>query len=228
MCGRFTRLYTWKRLHELLDIRWPGPGEMKGSWNVAPSQITPVCRLNAAGGRELVPMRWGFTPRWSKDGKPGPINARAETVVTNGLFRDAFRARRLLLPVSGFYEWKVLPEGKTKRPYYIRSARDDDPFVLAGLWEGWRPHDAGVEPVESFALITTEPNELMATLHDRMPVILDPRDWDDWLDAKSSATALRALLRPCPSGLLAAFPVSTAVNSPRHDAPDCIAPLTND
>lgn len=210
MCGRFTRMYSWKVLHDLLNVRYPLPEEMRSSWNVAPSQTTPVCRLNEKGERELVVMRWGFTPRWSKDGKPGPINARSETVATNGMFRDAYKSRRCLVPISGFYEWQTTPNGK--QPHYIHLL-NDEAFCLAGIWEQWGKPD---DTVESFTVLTTTPNEIVAKLHDRMPVIVRPEDYDAWL---ASADPPARLFEPFAAEETQTYPVSSRVNSPKHDEP---------
>jgi putative SOS response-associated peptidase YedK len=208
MCGRFTRQYTWAQLHRLLDIRYPSAEEMGPSWNVAPTQRSPVCRVGNDGERELAIMRWGFTPQWSPDAKPGPINARCETVATNGMFRAAYRSRRCLVPISSFYEWRTTEAGK--QPFSIRLLHDEV-ICLAGLWEGWAK-DA--EAIESFTVLTTTPNELMATIHNRMPVILRPQDYDAWLGAPEPPPEL---LCPFPAEEMEAVPVSTRVNSPRNN-----------
>jgi putative SOS response-associated peptidase YedK len=208
MCGRFTRLYTWKQLHTLLDLRYPADIEMQPSWNVAPSQTTPVCRLDAEGARELVTMKWGFTPAWSKDGKPGPINARSETVAANGLFRRAFASRRCIVPISGFYEWHTI--GGTKQPFYLRLT-SLEPMPLAGIWERW---GAGPDARDTFAILTTSPNPLVEAIHDRMPVILHPGAVREWLGASDPGAALRM---PFPAEIMEMFPVSPRVNSPQNN-----------
>ncbi|MBL8746428.1 MAG: SOS response-associated peptidase [Phycisphaerae bacterium] len=215
MCGRFTRLYTWKQLHALLDLRYPENIEIKPSWNVAPTQTTPVCRLNKEGERELVPMRWGFTPEWSKEGKPGPINARSESIATSTMFRRAFASRRCIVPISGFYEWKAAPGGK--QPHYIRLASNDT-MLLAGIWERWGTGEAAVD---TFAILTAAPNALVARIHDRMPVILEPDGVSQWLDASRPE---RAMPDPLAAERLEAFPVSSRVNSPRNNDPGLCVP----
>ena len=207
MCGRFTRFYTWRQLHDLLDLAYPTPGEMAPSWNVAPTQRSPVCRLAPDGSRELASMRWGFTPSWSKDGKPGPINARAETVATNGMFRAAYRSRRCLVPISGFYEWRATETGK--QPSYIHLLNEEI-ICLAGLWERW---GSGEGATESFTIITTEPNEAVAQIHNRMPVIVPPSDHTRWLAGPNAD----GLMRPYPAEEMAIHAVSRRVNSPRED-----------
>lgn len=238
MCGRFTNRYTWKQLHKLLQLTTP-PLVFEERYNIAPTQDAPVVRMGeaegqAAKGRRLDTLRWGLIPSWAKDESFGSkaINARAETVATSGAFRDSFKRRRCLVPVSGFYEWKKLDaSGKRKQPYYITSS-DGEPLMLAGLWSSWKGADA--KALETFTIITTTPNELMATLHDRMPVILGERDWGAWLDSDSGdgaasaagaaepAGGVESLLRPYPAELMMAYPVSTKVNSPRNDGPELI------
>ncbi|MDX2116204.1 MAG: SOS response-associated peptidase [Planctomycetota bacterium] len=215
MCGRFTRMYSWKRLHELLDLRYPGAEEMAPSWNVAPSQSSPVC-IVGDGGRELAVMRWGFTPAWSRASMPGPINARSETVATNGMFRAAYRARRCLVPVSGFYEWST--KGPVKQPYYVRP-REGEIFAMGGIWERWGEGEAAVT---SFAILTTEANETMATLHDRMPVIVRASDYARWLGPVQPPADL---LRPIASDEMCMHAVSTRVNSPRNNDTSLCAPV---
>lgn len=214
MCGRYTRRYTWKQVHAFLDLKFPDVEEMAPSYNVAPSQAAPVCRAEG-GKRGLAPMQWGLIPAWSKDGKPGPINARCETAATNGLFRNAYHQRRCLVPADGFYEWKKA--GNAKQPYFIHLLNDRI-FCFAGLWERWQ--DAG-RAVESFTILTTRPNELVATIHDRMPVILRKEAFDVWLGADPAPADL---FEPFPAEEMTCHPVSTRVNSPRNnDASLCSA-----
>jgi len=198
------------------------PLEFTDRYNVAPTQTAPVVRAQPqAGGREAVFMRWGLIPSWAKDEKIGNslINARAEGIESKPAFRVAFRQRRCIVPVSGFYEWEKL--GARRQPHYVTSA-GDEPLALAGLWESWQSAEDGT--VESFTVITTTPNEMMARLHDRMPVILDAADFGAWLDpASQDAARTAALLRPYPAELMVSRPVSTRVNSPRNEGPECLA-----
>jgi len=216
MCGRFTTKLTWQQLRDLYEITAPEPRqdelELKPRYNIAPSQTVPVVRLHPAGRRELALLRWGLIPFWSKDPKIAyrTINARAETVATAPAFRAAFKKRRCLIPASGFYEWKKLDDGK--QPYFI-GMRDGSSFAFAGLWERW---DKGEAPVETFTIITGEPNPLVAELYNRMPVILDPSDYDAWLTAADTAIP-QALLQPFPSQLMTAYPVSKRVNNTKND-----------
>lgn len=191
-------------------------------FNCAPSQLLPVIRLNKDGERVIDLVRWGLIPHWTK-GKPKsqPINARAETVATSGMFRHALDRRRCLVPADGFYEW--LKKGDVKQPIYIH-LQDDRPFGFAGLWERWAP-DESSERVDTFTIITTTPNSEMRPIHDRMPVILPETAWESWLDRERKGSDVAALLQPYEDGRLETYPVSTHVNSPRNDDPKCVAPL---
>jgi putative SOS response-associated peptidase YedK len=173
--------------------------------------------------RECVALRWGLVPSWADDPAVGNrlINARAETVASKPSFRAAFRQRRCLVPADGFYEWQK--QAGKKQPFYIH-LRGGGPFAFAGLWERWQGAD---EPIESFTIVTTEANELVRSLHERMPVILPREAYKHWLDpAYAKLEELQALLRPYPAEEMAAFPVSTRVNSPRVDDAACIVPVT--
>ena len=167
-------------------------------------------------------MRWGLVPHWAKDPRVGyrMINARAETVATKPAYRAALRYRRCLVPADGYYEWQRT--GKSKQPYFIH-LDSDEPFCFAGLWASWGERD---QRLESCTIITTEANELSAAVHHRMPAILDAADYGLWLDtAITDPSEVRALLRPYPSSRMALHPVSTRVNSPRNDEPECIQPI---
>jgi len=221
MCGRFTARLTWEQLYNLYQIkpgkRRQGELDLKPRYNAAPTDVMPVVRLASDGEREIALLKWGLIPYWAKDPKIAyrTINARAETVASAPAFRAAFRKRRCLIPANGFYEWKRL-DG-TKQPYLIEM-RDGSPLAFAGLWERW---DRGEVPIETFTIITGEPNSLVADLHNRMPVILDPDDYDAWLSA-ADTTIPQALLQPFPAQLLTAHPVSKRVNSPKNDDPSII------
>ncbi len=193
-------------------------------FNIAPSQPVAVVRLapQPSTQRELAWLRWGLIPSWAKDPTIGNrmINARAETVAEKPAYRAAMRRRRCLLPADGFYEWQKV--GRTKRPHFIRM-KDDRPFALAGLWETWEGPDHS--RIESCTVLTTEPNELVRLIHDRMPVILDPTDYEPWLDpTMQNMDELVPLLHPYPSDRMKADAVSTLVNSPANDEPRCIEP----
>ncbi len=203
-------------MREFLDLRLPAPEEMLAPrYNVAPTQASPVCRVNESGERELVPMVWGFKPAWSDPKRPGPINARCETVATSPMFRAAFRARRCIVPASGFYEWKQT--GRGKQPHYIRPADERGLFAFAALWEPLAEGDergTGEAARGTFTILTTRPNALLTSIHDRMPVILRPENFQAWL---SATEAPRDVFDPFPAEEMAAYPISTRVNSPRHD-----------
>ncbi len=185
-------------------------------------------------GRGVSMMRWGLIPSWAKDASIGArtVNARCETLSEKPAFRAAFKKRRCLVPISGFYEWKVIEgaaKGKAKQPYYITSS-DGEPLVLAGLWESWRDPSADqAQSIESFTILTTSPNELMATFHDRMPVIIPREHFARWLDPANEDTAsLADLFKPYPAELMMAMAVSTRVNSPKNDDALCIEPIRPD
>jgi putative SOS response-associated peptidase YedK len=224
MCGRFTAKLTWQQLHDLYEIDPPASAseelDLKPRYNIAPTQTVPVVRLNSAGRRQLAVLRWGLIPFWSRDAKIAfrTINARAETVATAPAFREAFKKRRCLIPASGFYEWRKLDDGG-KQPYFI-GMRDGAPFAFAGLWERWDKSEA---PVETFTIITGEPNSLLATLHNRMPVILEPDDYDAWLTAADTVIP-QALLQPLPAQLMTAYAVSKRVNNAKDDDDAMILP----
>ncbi len=223
MCGRYTYLFTWKQLHRLMRLSDVPPEDLTPRYNVAPTQLVPAVRQDASGGRHGVILRWGLIPSWATDPSIGGrmINARGESVAEKPAFRTALSRRRCLVPVSGFYEWQVIPGQKAKQPWWI-GRTDREPFAIAGLWERWTK---GPEPLETFTLITTTPNDLMAPLHDRMLVIVAPQDYDLWLDpAITDSAAVTPLLRPAPVDGLEAYPISTRVNSPRFDDPSLIEP----
>lgn len=220
MCGRFTLRTSPQRIAQTFLTLVP---ELRPRYNIAPSQPVAAVRLDATRHeRELVSFRWGLIPSWADDPKIGyrTINARAETVATKPSFRRAFQKRRCLIVADGFYEWKR--NGRGKQPFFIHK-RDDGPFAFAGLWESWR--GGGGETIESCTLIVTSANPLMEPIHDRMPVILSPDEYDLWLDAEFENRAkLEEMLRPYPGDDLEAYPVSTLVNKPQNDAPQCVAP----
>ena len=193
-------------------------------YNIAPSQTAPI--ITNGQEMKLRVMRWGLIPHWAKDPTIGHslINARADTVAEKPSFRDSFKRRRCLVPATGFYEWKKEPLSRSKQPFFI-ATRNRDIFSFAGLWSIWKnPQTA--EEILSYTILTTEPNELMLRIHNRMPVILPVEREKDWLDLTSSPALLRELLAPYPGELMDAFPVSKVVNSPRNDTPACIAPLS--
>ncbi len=222
MCGRFTLSAPAAILAELFHLVESPAWAPR--YNIAPTQPAPtVVRLSNQEHRQFRLLQWGLIPSWAKDPGVGAemINARAETAATKPAFRAAFRKRRCLVLADGFYEWQR--QGRRKQPHYIQ-LRDGRPFAFAGLWEHWEGPD-GVR-IDSCTLLTTEPNDLIRQLHNRMPMILEPKDYEIWLDPDlQKADLLQPLLRPYPNEEMVAYPVSTRVNSPANDNPDCTTPL---
>jgi putative SOS response-associated peptidase YedK len=200
------------------------PPNFAASWNVAPTDSLPVVRYDArAGERSLEVMRWGLVPFWAKDIKVGfsNINAKAEGVDTRPAFREAFQRRRCLVPLDNFYEWKKL--GKDRQPYAVALA-DRRLMAMAGMWESWRS-PAG-ERLHSFAIVTTAPNELLAPVHDRMPVILGPENWPLWLgEAPANPARLKALLVPYPADDMVIWPVDRRIGNVKNNDPSLIEPI---
>lgn len=221
MCGRYTVVADGYELTEHLKARWRSARLAAPRFNIAPTQHAPVL-LREAHETVLDMYRWGLIPSWAKDPAIGNrmINARAETIREKPAFRSAFERRRCLVPASGFYEWQQA--GKSKVPHWIHPA-DGELLTLAGLWERWSPDDA--EPVYSYTILTTGANRFMQGLHERMPVIIAPEEREQWLDPGAKPDDLVPLLDPAPEGLLAAHPVSTLVNAPGNDLPECIEPF---
>lgn len=193
------------------------------SYNVAPTdQVYAVAEHD--GDRLLGSFRWGLIPWWAKDRKLAArhINARVETVAEKPAFRESFAKRRCLIPADGFYEWKRLPKGKL--PHYIYRV-DQRPLAFAGLWSSWKDPDSG-DRVRTCTIITGKPNELVAGIHDRMPVILDEGSWSDWLDPTvEDPELLKSLLAVHPGLAMSQHPVSTLVNKVANNYPECIEPL---
>ena len=226
MCGRFSLGVNLDDLIEAFpDFTFPPETARENSawprYNIAPTQNVMVVPNNTAGHVSF--FRWGLIPSWAKDPAIGNrlINARAETLGEKPSFRAAYLRRRCLILADGFYEWQAIPGSKAKQPMYIRLATKK-PFAFAGLWELWRPDDT---PILSCTIITTEPNALLAPIHNRMPVILPPDAYARWLDpAEQKPAVLNALLKPYPADLMTTYPVSRLVNSPTNDTPACIVP----
>ena len=226
MCGRFTLHASPEQIAAQFDVA--EPERLADRYNIAPTQPVGIVRLDRSGNeREWALVHWGLIPSWSKDPSIGAkmMNARGETVAEKPSFRAALRRRRCLVPADGFYEWKRT--GSSKQPYYIRLS-SQEPFAFAGLWEIWTGQDGS--ELQSCTVITTGPNELMEKLHDRMPVILAPEDYAEWLGNGKDADAkevdrLQHLIRPFDADLMEAFPVSTKVNSPMHEGASLITPL---
>ena len=219
MCGRYNLITDAQALVDFFDIGQNlfDTGDLSPHYNIAPGQAVPIVRQGDAG-RELLPAKWGLVPHWSKEAKPkySTINARAETVAEKPTYRDAFKRKRCLIPATGFYEWKR--EGDKKTPYHIRM-KGGELFAFAGLWDHWDKEGKGFD---SCSIIVTAANAAMRPIHDRMPVILDPAQYNSWLNpAHFNRARLESLLVPY-AGRLETWPVSRRVNSPANDEPECI------
>ncbi|PKR88782.1 DUF159 family protein [Pleomorphomonas diazotrophica] len=228
MCGRFVLIESLRMMQNLFGFP-PPPGfdkrllDMGHRYNIAPTQPIAVVDAGLDGTRHAHLVRWGLIPSWTKDAKTQSLlfNARSETAADKPSFRNAMRHRRCLVPASGFYEWRRM--GTAKMPYYIRP-RDGSTMAFAGLSETWLGPDGS--EIDTGAILTTAANRLMSVLHDRMPVILDPRDWDEWLDCGNRRPSdVAHLLRPAADELLEAVPVSERANSVANDDEALIAPL---
>ena len=210
MCGRYSLVPT-ESIAVRFDIQ-QAQLKLVPRYNVAPSQSMPVVVRNSPN--QLVEMQWGLIPSWSKEPRAqfSTINARAETITKSPVFRGPFKSRRCLVPASGFYEWQRTDQGK--QPFCIQ-LRDDELFAFAGLYDVW--HDADGNELYSYTVITTAPNDLVAPIHNRMPVILHQKDEDAWLDKASEPAQLLALLKAYPADAMEAYPVSRAVNNPANE-----------
>jgi putative SOS response-associated peptidase YedK len=234
MCGRFTSTTSAAVLAETFGVEEVRTEELPARFNVAPSQpVYAVAERRSRGegqtaSRQLGTFVWGLIPSWATAPATGArlINARAETVAVKPAYREALVRRRCIIPADAFYEWQVrnLAGRRLKVPHAIRR-RDGGPLAFAGLWEVWRPPDDGAAPVRSCAIITTAANDLLAPIHDRMPVVLPPEAWDRWLDpANHDVTGLQRLLVPLPSEALELWPVTALVNHVDNDGPELLEP----
>lgn len=215
MCGRFASELPPELIRRLFATTGAVPNDAP-SYNVAPTQSTAVVRRHpVTGERHLDLLRWGLIPHWSTDKGRQPINARAETVASSGMFRGALAARRCIVPMSAFYEWDQA--SRSKQPYAF-ARHDGTPLALAGLWEGWK--DPAGEVVRSFTIITTTANDTLAPIHDRMPVVLERDDWTSWLDDGPVS-----LLRPAMDKALRRWKVGSRVNSPRNNDATLLDPV---
>jgi putative SOS response-associated peptidase YedK len=229
MCGRFTDLYTWDDIYRYYEFLGETPTNWGQNFNVCPTQPVGAVFLDD-GKRRFQRMRWGLVPRWwskslKESARLATFNARAETVETKPFFRGAFKRNRCLMPVSGYYEWHYEnPDDKKEKPQpYYFTAADGSPFLTAaGLWDEWTDKASG-ETIRSCTMIITEPNKFVAEVHDRMPVLLQPDEFDAWLDGTSG----KEVLKPANENLLRKWPVSKRVNSSRADGsdPTLIEPL---
>ena len=217
MCGRFILTSPGRDLAEHFGLMTEP--ELSPRYNIAPTQEVATIRLDPDGnGKRLAYLKWGLVPSWAKETSIGSslINARCETVSQKPAFRAAFKRRRLLIPANGFYEWMKMED--RKQPYLIQLA-DRSLFAFAGLWEHWEGQENVV--LESCAIVTTESNDLLRPIHDRMPVIISRNDYDSWLNSKISG---QELWRPYPSDEMICFPVNPKVNRSSYEQPDCIEP----
>ena len=219
VCGRISRTSPREAIAQEFGVSRFVNVDLRPRYNVAPSQTVETI-IRVEGEKRLGPMRWGFVSPSAKDPKLAPINARAETLATSSMFRDAFRRHRCLVVADGFYEWRK--DGRRKTPFFIR-LRSSRPFGFAGIWS-LRGTDVGTRSA-TCAIVTCPPNELMATIHNRMPVILPPGARDRWLDPTAGEAELRGLLVRLPAKDLEAYEVSTLVNSPGNDSPECVRPV---
>lgn len=224
MCGRFTLTIDPTALQEAFP--WAVvPNDLSPRYNIAPSQ--PVAVIPNTGDNKVTMYKWGLIPSWSKDPSIGDrmINARAESLAEKPSFRNAYRRRRCLILSDGFYEWKQNPDLKSKQPMYIR-LKDQKPFAFAGLWELWQAPDGS--EIRSCTIITTQPNSLLQSIHNRMPVILPPDAYNSWLTPEDRQPAqLNELLVPYPAEEMIAIPVSKLVNRPEVDTPELVKPVAN-
>jgi putative SOS response-associated peptidase YedK len=222
MCGRFTLTVDPGQLQD--SFPWVDiPDDIIPRFNIAPSQ--PVAVVPNNGENKLDFFNWGLIPFWAKDPKIGNrmINARSETVAEKPSFRGSFKYKRCLVLADGFYEWRKDPGASTKTPMYIHM-KDKRPFAFAGLWDSWHSKDGS--ELRTCTILTTEPNNLLAEIHNRMPVILPTQSYTDWLhEGEHDPALLSSFLQPYGSEEMQAYPVLRHVNSPQNDSPECIIPL---
>lgn len=218
MCGRYTLDSAPERIARY--FRLDQYQHFQPRYNIPPGTDVPVIRLSPEGKRVLHLLRWGLVPHWSKEPSIGAKlnNARAESVAEKPSFRSAFQRRRCLIPADGFYEWKA--EGPSKQPYYI-SLKSKQPMAFGGLWESWKAADGSL--LRTACIVTTSANQAMAPIHDRMPVLLQPEDWNLWLEG--SAEQASTLLHPCADELIQTWPVSRRVNRIQEDDAGLVAPI---
>lgn len=225
MCGRYGLFHDGPEIADLFgaDIARLDP-PLAPRYNVAPTQPAPILVPAGGDGREFLVARWGLIPHWVKDAatfRATLVNARAESAHEKPSFRDALKRDRCVVPASGFYEWRAPEEGGRKQPYFVRR-RDGAPMALAGL----HARNATAEPPDTFTILTTRPNALMARLHDRQPVVLPHGAIEAWFDpSRRDAAALSDLLEPCDPESLEAVPIGRAVNAPGRDGPELLEPV---
>jgi putative SOS response-associated peptidase YedK len=225
MCGRYVSVSSPTILAERFHVEELRTGTTEANYNVTPRADVAVV-ADSRGHRVLDLARWGLVPSWARSLAVGDrmINARAETVLTNNAYKRPFERRRCVVPADGFYEWQRIEGQKVRRPWFIRR-RDGEPIAFAGLWSIWHDRHLGDDAprIRSCTIITTEPNDLMREIHNRMPVILPESVWDNWLDPENHDTqALRQLLVPSPPDELERWPITTRVNKPDHNGPELL------
>ena len=221
MCGRFTLTVDPAELKDLYQNA-SFPEKFAPRYNIAPSQA--VLAIPNDGKNAADFFLWGLIPSWAKDASIGNrmINARGETLAEKPSYRGVYKYKRCLIPADGFYEWKSQPGTKTKTPYFVHMKKGQ-PFAFAGLWDEWRAADGS--QLLTCSIITTSPNALMSPIHDRMPVILQPADYGEWLDeAPRAPDSLQHLIAAFPADLMEAYPVSALVNSPSNDRAELLQP----
>lgn len=224
MCGRYVRKTTRRQIAEWFGADDAHVPQFVESYNVAPQSFQPVVRVNrATGQREIALMRWGLVPYWAKDVQIGysTINAKAETITTAPAFREAIQRRRCLVPADAFYEWQQLG-GKAKQSFAI-AMKDGAPYAFAGVWERWKDNKTQ-QYLETFAIITTDANPLLEPLHDRMPVIIEPGDYERWLMSEDPELLPLDLLRPYPAEQMVAWKVDSRVGNAKNDDPHLMDP----
>jgi putative SOS response-associated peptidase YedK len=221
MCGRYTLYGPHSRYRDSFSVdEWP---DFTDRYNIAPSASVPIIRQAPNGRRVADLLKWGLVPHWAKDITIGAklSNARGESIAEKPSFRTAYRKRRCIVPASGFYEWQQVPGQKWKRPYYI-TLKDGLPMAMGGLWESWASPEG--EILRTFCIITTAANEVMAPIHDRMPLLLVRDDWGRWLDPETKPEDISPLVSPAPDATIEARRVSRKVTNAREDGPELIEP----
>lgn len=221
MCGRFTQTAPWEEVKKEFAADAPDSILFKPRYNIAPTQTVSVVR-DSSSERTVSELKWGLVPSWAKDAEIGNrmINARAETLTEKPSFREAFAKRRCIVPTSGFYEWKKTDSG-AKQPFYFY-LKEKDVFGFAGLWEEWLDKESG-ELLETFTIITTEANDVLKPVHDRMPAIVKAENYNEWLNPEiKGVEQLEKMLAPYPANEMNSHMVSRAINSPTNDSPELI------
>lgn len=221
MCGRFTLTVDPAEMGAAFR-NYNFPSQFVPRFNIAPSQ--PILAIPNDGNNKADFFIWGLIPSWAKDPTIGNrlINARGETLAEKPSFRGGYKYKRCLVLADGFYEWEKTPGTKAKVPHFIHM-KTRKPFAFAGLWSEWHSPDGS--QIRSCTIVTTQPNPIMAAIHDRMPVIIDPDDYQRWIDpAAQSPDSLQPLIKPYPADEMTAHPVSTLVNNPKNDRAECVVP----